>query len=643
VKDKTTKELNELYEQARTMRARFEGDWYMNLAYYQGDQWLGWNGSRLYEPKLRSTQLTLVDNRIMPAVRTEVAVLTRQRPTWTVLPPSADDDDETRARLAEKILDAKWRDLKLSKQLLRALEWSRVCSAGFWKIIWDSTYGAKTDVLVGADGSPMGRADRFPDQVIQLAQQQGGEVRQVANGDACIEVRSPFQMVTDPLPDEFDESEWIIEEIVKSSEYVQERYGVDLKPDTPAQPGMVERIYNARSGSRPYMGVKLREYWNRSQGRRVVWAKDKILADDSNVTDPFPYVMFPGISVPGRLWPTTITEQMRPMQTELNKSVSTLGENANRIGNPITLRDRTQNANWQGLPGEVVDFDGIGSPTKPLEFLGVPEVPQYVQNRLEQLQASIEAISGQHEVTQGAVPPGVTAAAAISLLQEAYNTMLGPDVDEIGTAIQTAAKKVLGLVSRFYTTEQTVRIAGDDGAWEFVTFKGAMLGKVDELDVQVDSLFPQSKAAKQAAMSQLLTTFVQNGVPIEARALRKFLKEYDIAGLEHLVGSLSSTEFQISWENRQLAQGAPLPINSYDEDADHIAGHEEWQRTASYRKLPDLVKQNAETHVNLHRARIAQAGVPSGAPGPQLQLPLPQNGAPPSGMVPQPPSPIGVQ
>jgi hypothetical protein len=44
----------------------------------------------------------------------------------------------------------------------------------------------------------------------------------------------------------------------------------------------------------------------------VVWAGGKLLKEDNNPYDDMPYVMFSGMTVPGRFWPTSIVEQLRP-------------------------------------------------------------------------------------------------------------------------------------------------------------------------------------------------------------------------------------------------------------------------------------------------------------------------------------------
>ena len=222
------------------------------------------------------------------------------------------------------------------------------------------------------------------------------------------------------------------------------------------------------------------------------------------------------------------------------------------------------------------------------------------------IEESIQEISGQHEVTSASVPPGVTAASAISLLQEADDTRLGPAVRDLEAQMGVLGSKVLSLVARYYTDTRTIRIGGDEDSFEVFDFKGAMLRDNTRVQVQEGSMFPQSKAAKQAAMQDTMTFLAQTGNPLHGRQLGLFLKDMEQGAAAKLVADSTRSESQINRENQKLLQGVGLPINEYDDDADHLAGHEDFQRSARYDQASPQAKHATETHVEAHRQRIAQ-------------------------------------
>ena len=639
-KDATAQDLNNLYGQARRARSRLEPGWYMNLAYYGNEQWLAWDGRQLFRPPIPRNRVTLVDNRIQPIIRKEIARMSKMRPVFTVTPVSADQEDTNAAALGEEIMRYLWSHLNMQRKRIRALLWSRICGAGFLKCYWDPTIGAKREVVLRPDGQMLLNASGGPvragspeHQMAQsmLAESPGaGELRQrtVAQGDIRVEVRSPFQMYVDPLCDNFDEAEWLIEESIKSPEFVEKRYGVVVKPDTAANPGLIEARMGGTGlvpGGGTYQGVRLREYWCRPnkdhpQGCRKVWVlstigrkvASQVLEVDERPTDPMPYVMFSGIPMPGRLMPMAIVDALRGPQTELNKVESQLAENRNRIGNPTLLvskqavQDPEKFAESVGRPGAIYWYDDVGTPNAKPDVLPAPAMPQYVPDQIPLIVQSLQEISGQHEVSSAQVPPGVTAASAINLLMEADDTMLAPDVADHEEELSKLGCKLLELVSKFYTDARTIQLGGDNASWQIFDFRGSMLKDNLHVEVQAGSAFPQSKSAKQAAMQDLLTFFVQSGNPPQGRQLAQFLQDWEVGGAERLIEEYTVQEQSANRENVLMAQGIPQQLNPYDKDEEHIANHEDFENASRFKQLPPPIQQLHLAHTQAHRDRLAQ-------------------------------------
>lgn len=645
-RDSTVTDLDELRDQAQSSRSSYEPTWYTNLAYYQGHQWVFWRGGRLFRPQLEPWRVTFTDNRIVGIVRTEVAKLTKQRPTWVCAPRTGDSEDVDAARLAENLVEYLWEELDCSEKHRRALLWSRVCGAGFWKITWDKEAGDTTEILHTADGSQL-QQDGRPihsgmSQYQAAAQLPGVEPKTVSQGDICVEVRSPFQMFVDPLAGEagLENAEWLIEESVQSPEYVLQRFNKDIEPDAQAISGLAED--RTISGTEPttgagkYKGIRVREYWcepcsTHAKGRRAVWAGDQLLYEGDNEYGDMPYVMFTGVPVPGRFWPTSVTEQIRPLQTELNKTRSQIRENAARIGNPSLVVSKYADIKWEGLPGEKLTYDPSMPDSAP-HYLQPPEMPAYIREELERMENSLREVSGQHEVSSATVPTGVTAASAINLLMEQDDTRLGPDVAAMEDTLAEAGEMILDLAAEYYDDPRMVRIGGEEGAWDIFEFKKTQLREHTHIDVQAGSALPHSKAARQAAMTDVLNLFIQYGVPVKEQDLRKFFRDFDVGGLERLFSDIGADTNQINRENQLMAMGEQLQINSFDNDQSHIEGHEDFQKSARYARMiannPDI-GQEFENHTMLHRERFTQAQ--NAMVAPPINPPLPPEPSGPAG------------
>lgn len=611
--DSSLDDLKGQFQKFKNSRRPFEPDWFLNSAFYIGQQWLYWNYGRLDRPRLAKWRETVVDNRILPIVTARVAKKVKSRPTFVATPFTGSESDVDAAKITEKVMQFDWVYLDLQQKLYQAELFADIVCAGFWKIYWDSSLGDKAEVVVDQQGNPVELNGRIlkAEDVGDSQLPEGMSVKTVAMGDVCVDVVSPFHFFPDPLATSMSELTQCFEEKVRSPDYLKERYGVEMEPDTEAPAGPVEsRIFSSLLPGlgTGYKGVRVYEFWSNPcstypQGKRVVWAQDKILAEEDNPVDTMPYVMFSGVKVPNRFWPTAITTQLRGPQIALNKLESQIQENANRLGNPSLLKSRQANVFYGGVPGEEVLYDSTVTDAVP-QFLSPPNMPTYVIERVQRIIESMNEISGLHEVSNASVPTGVTAASAINLLQEADDTRIGPEVQDMEFSLGEAGTKIARLRAKFNSDERLMRIAGEDESWDIFAFRGTMMGKEPTVECQAGSAMPRSKAAKQAAMLEVLQTMFQYGLVPDPRDLRRFFNDYEVGALDRLFGGLSVTEQQIQRENRELSLGNPVGINAYDQDQEHIDGHEEYQRSARYKQLPPEVQQLVEVHVSEHRQRL---------------------------------------
>lgn len=619
--DLSVKDLNGLLAKSRNARQKLEADWFLNLSYFAGDQWVFWNNGRIDKPRLPDWRVTLTDNRIMPVVLSRVARKLKNRPVFTATPFSADEEDLSAAELGEKILEYDWQQLHLTDKLHLVQLWSELTGSGFWKVYWDSTKGDKKEYVMGEDGPYRDQNDNLVtgDKVDELGLNemvQSGQLstKFIARGDINVDVLSPFEIYPDPLSTYINDAEWIIEEKVRSLDYVKTKYGIDAKEDAEAPIGVAEsRMFTAAAGAETYKGVSVREYYGKPSekhpdGLWAVWINDKIVKYEPLKNSPYvgcPYVMFRSQPIPGRFWPTSITSQLRGPQTDLNKIKSQIRENAIRLGNASVMISRQANVDYTGVPGEEIFFDDT-LPNSVPQFLRPPDLPPYVLQEIDRIEAAIQEISGLHEVSKASVPAGVTAASAINLLQEADDTRLGPEITDMETSLAYAGNLILKLRAKYNDDNRMIQIAGEDGDWDIFEFRGAMLKNNTNVEVQAGSAMPRSKAAKQAAMTEIFNMAIQYGMPIDPRQIRKFLRDYEVGGLDKLFANITQDEQQLVRENRKLLRAEAIDINDWDDDDFHIAAHEEAQKSRRYETASDEAKAIFQAHVNAHRERRTQ-------------------------------------
>lgn len=647
--DSTIAELDQRYEAARQVRRVFENDWTLLLAFGLGHQWVRVDGSgRIFGVGVGDDRVTLTDNRMRPASRTNIARLSKSNPMWQGIPKGRSDEEVQRARIRTDVFEHYWRELEMTRRYRLALWYRDHCGMAFLKTTWDATKGEKQQVIAlkGQDrhltlpsGQPAGVNDvqsvlgrltpqQYADVLPQLEQ------REVTHGDPTVELKTPFEVVVDPLATDegLITAEYIAEEAIYSPAYLRTHFpgaSHDFEEDGSPAAGVLEARFpglNAylqhsreRRGGPGRRGVKVREHWSLPgvdgpNGKHCVWTCSGLLLLEEDLVYPFlPYTAFAGFPA-GRFWADAPLRDLLSPQVERNKTKSQIAENAERFGNPARLRSAESKGldgnDWQGLPGEEIIYHDFGTPGSVPQFLAPPTMPQYVVDQLGENAESIARISGQNEVSQGTVPEGVTAASAISQLMEANETMVGPDIADMAASLLDVGKKLLHCVRMFAKTDRLALIAGDDTTWDVTEFRGEALGSPDGDALTIGSTIATSTAVKQSGIQWVVNTLIQNGQAPPPRELRRILRDYEVGGLEHVFGSISKTQTQCVEEHRQLMLGVQVPTNTFDDDSVHVEEHQDWMRGARYREAiarNPATQLYAEMHVQEHRQKLQDA------------------------------------
>jgi hypothetical protein len=403
------------------------------------------------------------------------------------------------------------------------------------------------------------------------------------------------------------------------------------------------------SSSGDQIGVRVYELWEASsrscpQGRRMVFTEKEeldqgpneyVCADDSR---RIPYTMFPGVIVPGRFWPDAVVTDLRPIQARWNKLLSQFAENLSKFGNPAMLIDALAQVKYTGVPGEQIKAN-FGGPVAPVQYLNPPSVPGYAFNFASLIEGSFSQVAGQTEAAMGAVPPGVTSAAAISLLQEGSTTIISPDIEALERAIGLVGQAVIELIARYYSTERVTVITGPDGIIDVDTFRATATFKVPRISVIPNSTLPKSMAAKQAAIRDTLNLLLQYGVPMQKSAVAKALKDMEVGGVEALVGSSTADVTQAQREWVDFLRGKDPEVNEIDDDHMHIDVHQDSARVQRFRSLEKDRQQVWLNHIAEHKGSAVRkqqtdasmAALAAGVPAAPGGLPVP-------GMVPGAPA-----
>jgi len=608
---------HDMQSSIKMARANIERNWYLNLCFYFGRQYvvyrqnsgqiIGTTGGLIVPPAPYYVSRPVI-NKIRPIIRTEISKLTSQKPSAYVVPASSEDKDLFAAQAGEQIWDSIYRQYKLHTVFKRAVWWNQTCGNGFIKAYWD--------------------ADQV-DYTTNPPQQ----------GKFCFSPETPFHIfVPDFREQELENQPFVIHAQLRSKNWVKVNYpGVDYNNVAGAEEILEDTWLNlvGATGVKGHEQVLILECWVKPghdpdfpEGAMFTVIGDNVVQS----FDTWPYIHrnYPFVKLDhiesGKFYSDSTIVDLIPLQKELNRTRGQIIEAKNRMAKPKLLAERGSVVPQQitSEPGQVVEYEqGFNPPVA----LKMEPLPSYVTEELERINADMNDISGQHEISRGQNPTGVTAATAISYLQEQDDTKLASTFSSIESAYEKIAFLTLSYVQQYWNVERTVKIVGNDANFDAMSFKGSDLAGNTDIRIEGGSALPTSRAAKQAFIMDLMKMgFIDPA---------KGLEVMEIGGLQKIYESVQQDVRQSQRENLKMAAVTPdimmqysqqvamqppqidkntgmpippplvVPVNTWDNHQMHVEIHNRYRKSQAFDMLTPEAKALFESHVNAHQQAMA--------------------------------------
>jgi hypothetical protein len=661
--------VEDQYRDMKSQQLSTKLSWYMNMAMFYGNQWAEVQAryGKIQVPKAPPYRVRHVTNRVRPIIRTEYARVTSSKPSASVIPASSEDEDMFAAYAAEQV----WESISSNKKLPEIWNitawWMLLTGNGFTKTWWDQS-------IQNPDGT---------------------------FGDICYGNVTPFHIFVPDLKEErIEDQPYVLNAYTRPVAWVEHFYGNAIGNVTPDVVNSQELLNDAYLDIKGYANkakpdaVLIKEIWVKPgntrqlmEGGMVTVVNGKVVTKGSMYSHgEYPFTQFKHIPS-GKFYADSVISDLIPLQREYNRTRSQIMEAKNRMAKPqlVAAKGSIDPQKITNQPGLVILYRPGMPPPQPIPL---SPLPSYVLQELDRNNLDMEDISGQHDVSKGGAPSGVTAATAISYLQEKDDSLLSHTYQSIENGMQKIAGQTLKLVVDYWDVERMVKVTGDDGFFDTLMLKGSDLKSGTDIRMEGGSALPTSKSARQAFLMDLMKMgFID---PADG------LKLMDMGGVQKLWNNLKIDEaqgqrenirlktitadqiaqFQSSWQQAQqmgdqnAMQGQPdpmnpamdaqhgmamqvpsiIPVNTWDNHEVHIRVHNNYRKTQAFEMLQDEVKAQFEAHVNAHLAAVASAmqeaqgfqgmmgGAPDnsgGAPGsPGSEPPMPDNGFSPGGGMP---------
>lgn len=247
--------------------------------------------------------------------------------------------------------------------------------------------------------------------------------------------------------------------------------------------GLTEAIQNLSGDEERAM---LMEYWYRrydASSKRykinvAYFAGGALLEQQKDVYKHgrYPFVMEAFDYIEGQPVGDGLVGQLTPMMRYVNRYAHYIDENLRMSAkNRLLVRKNAQldmdalaDFDQNIIEGQNIDEESVRwFQSKPLNGMAVQQMLQF--------QTDIKQDSGQSQWTRGETAGGVTAASAISALQEAGGKITREHTLMLNQGFKEIAEQVLWLVCQFYTDKKVRMITGRDGKARAVDMSAAHL------------------------------------------------------------------------------------------------------------------------------------------------------------------------
>lgn len=424
----------------------------------------------------------------------------------------------------------------------------------------------------------------------------------------------------DPQSDNIQDSRAVMKVSWHPLSWYTARYP-DKAPYVSAEEGLHERvgvpIAQEQTVSSDEPRAMLIEYWYRlydAKARKYTinvayLAGGALLERAEKVYDHgmYPFILDVYTPVDGYPVGDGMIQELVPMMRYINKYARYIDTNLRMSSKARMLIkrdsgiDKTAMADWSK---DIIEGDRIDN--EAMQWLQHPPFSGMVTNQMIQLQTDLKYDSGQNQFQRGETAGGVTAASAISALQEA-----GGKITRLRTAIlnqgfKKIVEQIMWLMSQFYTEDRVRMIAGVDGKPREVSLSAKYLFGRDAkgtapppytVQIQIQRRNPLRIQAQNEMFIQAYSMAAQAQQVFPLSVLFELL---NVDGKERIMPVLRETEVvtqqmqqmaqqieQMGAENEQLKQGITNLQGLNQKYAQAMRGGMYAQPQASEQPLPE--------------------------------------------------------
>lgn len=484
---KLIKLVDTLFEKAKRARSLYDTDWLDNYHLFRGKQW------KEQRPSYRHSE---VINFIFRTIQSVVPMQVDARPRFEFLPEEPSDYELS--IILNEVAEADWQKDNSQEQLLEVVYDGNLYGTGLSDLCQDPKANHKLGKVVYQSVDPF---TCFPDPNARDVNRECGyfvvaepkdvnkikreypEFKEFIKADLVdlmkgsktdftpMKFRSPIDRRVasegNQSIDNVDKDKALVLTCYMTPEFCEDDFE-EIEKTLKDPAGTESQVFEQRAR------------W--PKGRKVVTCNGVLLDGESELYDDvkIPLQRYVNYLMPREFWGMSEVEQLKGPQRMFNKVFCFALDVLTLTGNPIWINPLTSGVDSDNLvnrPGVVVEPNDEKS--APYRVEG-GQLQPYVLQIADRLAEYVDTVSGRPEVSQGIQPSGVTAASAITALQDAANTRVRLKSKLLDGYLQQVGQAWLSRTLQYRTAPEIHRLTNNEGASRYFRMHVEHYEKTDE-------------------------------------------------------------------------------------------------------------------------------------------------------------------
>lgn len=655
-KDEILKLRDKIKEQGRAGKRNLEKEWFRNILFLVGNQWIVWNKSskRWEEPKdVGKWCPKPVTNKFSAAHNTLKIMLTQKEPRTIVTPATDNDDDIATARFGDTIVDVINEESGRGKAREIASSW--LVSTG--NAFFHSFY--YTDKSLGTVFIPFQRCNGCsevlrPDAVengtcpmcggtdIGEAVDQSGQQVGIAMPKGKIECEGfgPFEMFFDQEIEDWSKVTECVRSKMLSIDKIKAMFPDFEKQIVPEDNvGEQSEMYQKALAYVANTGDIVTNSGSNSEGKIENGVIDYIfvlpkgdfpqglmativgsvivelspLAPFYSDKEGKPFIPIDHVGanrVSGRLWHKTLLDDIAKKQIDRNTLESFIMLFVYSLsGGKWVIADTANADDPNGDPNQVIRWSGAPNVPAPQLIGGVPPHAVLLQI-LELYDREIEELTATYDIVKGQRPVGVDTYSGMALLEEKASSRHMEMISNWEACDEAHTKKQIEIMRKHAVEPRKKTYENELGSFETKSFTKADLQGGLDIKVERGSTVKKTKAIENAEIMDLIKMQVIN--PMDPKVNFKILEKLGHTELASAIGedvkdaAREWNEFADSVEANPNNPEAWVTRPRYGVDNEQIHYADAASRAKSDRffKLPKSAQDIWIEHLSVHKGNL---------------------------------------